>query len=218
MRTRLLYWTIVCLVMLAGPLSGQRLFYDWDLNARAGVVLSGLEENIIYENFADTLLEGFNADNKAGFTIGADLRMPMQGLSFFNPGIYYTRFSTQLAVDDEENLQVSETRNYNAIRIPINVGVLWRPDDAILGFHARGGLVPSFLFSGNEDETFSLDADEVRSFNTAFQISLGLDLVRRITFNASYEKNFSDFFTNLKGKNEFITIDIGLLLTVKKAG
>ena len=161
----------------------------------------------------DVQLQDINADAqaRAGYQAGLDLRVG-DGIVFFNPGLHYTSFTARLISNLDEQpgeLNPSEETMIQSFRLPVNAGVKLTGKGGIIGLHLKGGVTPAYVFNVRERPSYNFDIDQLNRFTLGANVGLGFDLLF-LTVDANYEIGLNDFFKNAQGKNNMLSLSVGL--------
>ncbi len=180
------------------------------LSANAGIrfgVKAGLNINKLH--FDNEL---FDADNRAGFTGGvmAEIMIPIVGIGF-DASLMYTRMNSREYVytDQPEDVELNAGKDF--IEIPINVKYklsLPAVESLIKPYIYTG---PTFAFKLNEN---TLDYWKTKTCQVAWNIGLGVELIRHLQVQASYGFGINDIAKkmgvnsdpNMKLKNNYWTV------------
>ena len=160
----------------------------------------------------DAKLNDFDAEVRTGWNAGFDLRYG-EGFVFFNPGLHYYNFSAELTdgfdVDDPTQMFEDERTMIRSIRLPLNVGFNLLGNNKILGVHVKGGVTPGYVIGVKETDSYSLDVEDLKRFTTSANVGAGVDFLI-FTADLTYEIGLNDFFENAEGKNNMLTLGLGL--------
>ncbi len=186
------------LLFAVSPTFGQTSF-----NPKVGVNISGLDAK-----FAD-----FKTEARAGWNAGFDLRVG-QGLFFLNPGVHYYSYTARLIQDIEDNgsnVNFKDETTIQSVKVPLDLGFRLTGDGGLLGLHAKGGIVPTYVTGIKERAGFSLNADDLNRLTWGANVGVGLDILF-FTAELNYEMGLNDYFKDVEGKNNMLTLSVGLRL------
>lgn len=195
MRIAIASLAIAILGIAATPLAAQV-----SVNPKVGVNLSAL----------DTKLQDIDAEARAGWNAGFDLRMG-KGLVFLSPGLHYYSVTARLfkEIDSPDDVDLSEETTIQSIRVPVNVGVRLTGSGGLLNLHAKGGIVPAYVINVKERPSFNLDMEDLNRLTWGANVGLGLDVLF-FTVDLNYEIGLSKFFKDSEGKNNMLTASVGI--------
>ncbi|MCB0639618.1 MAG: porin family protein [Lewinella sp.] len=196
MKTNLRLLTVLCaFAFVTATVSAQTR-----VTPRVGVNVSGLE----------TSLQDFDADVRAGWNAGFDLRVG-SGIFFLNPGLHYYSFTARLFDEVNQDTQVdfSEETTIQSLRAPLNIGLRLTGDNGLLGIYAKGGVTPAYVLGVKETDNFNFSADELNRFTWGANVGVGVDILF-LTAELNYEKGLTDFFDGVEGRNNMLTLSVGL--------
>jgi len=187
--------TLFALLLAAGSLAAQVT-----INPKVGVNYSGI----------DAKLNDINAEARVGWNAGVDFRLS-ESLIYLQPGAHFYSYTARLLqeVDDPEDVQLSEETQIQNIRLPVNLGIRLTGEGGILQLHAIGGVTPSYVLGVNEKEDFAFDKDSLRDWTFGANVGLGLDILF-LTANVNYEIGLTDFFEAAEGRNNMLTLSVGV--------
>ena len=170
------------------------------VNPKVGVNFSGV----------DAQLQDITADARVGWNAGVDLRIG-NGFLFLNPGAHFYSYTARLIKDVESPGDVSfedETTIQN-IKLPVNLGLRLTGDNGLIGLHVKGGIVPTMVTGVQEKQDFFFDKDDLNTFTLGANIGAGIDFLV-FTLDANYEIGLNDFFADATGRNNMLTVSMGL--------
>ncbi|MEL7247751.1 MAG: porin family protein [Bacteroidota bacterium] len=178
----------------------QSLMAQVRVSPKVGVNLSGL----------DTKLTDFDAEARAGWHAGLDLRLG-EGFIFLNPGIQYQSYTARLVQSIDENTQVnfSEETTIQSLKAPLNLGIRITGDNGLLGLHVKGGIVPTYVMGVKEVDGFNFSEDRLNRLTWGANMGVGIDLLF-LTADLTYEKGLTNFFEDAEGKNNVLSLSVGL--------
>lgn len=146
-----------------------------------------------------------------GFHLGVDLRMgDYDGWFFFQPGLHYYNSSVSLSAAGFNNMRVSDDVDVRSIKIPLNGGLYLTGTDGILRFSANAGIVPTVVF-GVGDANIDPDYTDFRTFGLGANAGVGLDIAI-LSVNIGYEYGLSRVFKSGDGRQNIITMTVGLVI------
>lgn len=170
-------------------------------------VKAGLNMNSLHLN---NLEDNFNKDNHCGYTLGVmtEFQVPIIGLAF-DLSAMYTRMNSDLdaKVPNEENVSY----NKNFLEIPLNLKYK-------IGLPIVGSIITPYVFTGPSFaiklDKNSLDAIKTKTCQVAWNVGLGVELVKHLQISGSYGFGMNNVakFTGLvntetvKVKNNYWTV------------
>lgn len=195
MKTLKFFALGLCLFVMTQSLTAQVR-----VSPKVGINLSGLE----------TKLTDFDAEARAGWHAGLDFRMG-QGFLFLNPGIQYQSYTARLIQNIDENTEVkfSDETTIQSLKVPLNLGIRVTGDNGLLGLHLKGGIVPTYVLGVNEVDGFNFSEDRLNRLTWGANMGVGIDLLF-FTADLTYEKGLTDFFQDAEGKNNVLSLSVGL--------
>lgn len=142
-------------------------------------VKAGLNMNSLHLN---NLEDNFNKDNHCGYTLGVmtEFQVPIIGLAF-DLSAMYTRMNSDLdaKVPNEENVSY----NKNFLEIPLNLKYK-------IGLPLVGSIITPYVFTGPSFaiklDKNSLDAIKTKTCQVAWNVGLGVELVKHLQISGSY--------------------------------
>lgn len=150
---------------------------------KAGLNLNSLHLNSLKENFED--------NNGTGWTAGlmTEFQVPIIGLGF-DLSLMYTRMNADL----EYEATRQTVSNHNFIEIPLNLKYK-------ISIPAVGSIIAPYVFTG-PDFAFKLDKNTFDDFKTktcqvAWNVGLGLELVKHLQIGASYGFGINNIISKL---------------------
>jgi hypothetical protein len=178
----------------------QTLMAQVRVSPKVGVNLSAL----------DAKLNDFNAEARTGWHAGLDFRIG-DGILFLNPGVQYQSYTARLMQDINQDTEVnfSEETTIQSLKAPLNVGIRVTGDNGLLGLHLKGGIVPTYVMGVKEVDNFDFSVDELNRLTWGANMGVGIDLLF-FTADLTYEKGLTDFFQNGEGKNNILSLSVGL--------
>lgn len=159
----------------------------------------------------DTKLQDIRAEARVGWNAGVDIRLGGDRMIFLQPGLHYYSFSADLMkdIDQDTDLNLSEQTTIQQVKIPINVGWNLTGDGGLLGVHVLGGITPTFVSGIKDRPNFDLSKDDLNAFTLGANVGVGVDILF-LTAHVGYEIGLNDFFKEAEGKNNILTLSVGL--------
>ena len=170
------------------------------VNPQIGVNVSAL----------DAKIGDLKTEAKAGWNAGVDFRLG-EGFIYLSPGAHYYSNTARLLRDlDNPDIDMwkGET-TIQSIKTPINLGFNLTGGSKFLGIRAEGGIVPSFVTSVKETESYSLNIDDLNRLTWGYNLGVGVDVLF-LTADLSYEIGQANFFKDVDGKNNMLTLSLGV--------
>lgn len=203
----------ICMLLLVASATAYAQKADRPLyvNPKVGINLSGLNED----------LDGISNSGKAGYNVGADLRLG-SGVVFFQPGIFYYQYNTQYTVVESNLIPNGQTTyetdiKVESIKVPAQMGIRILTTD-LISLRANVGPAFNFPVKVESDEDFVLERGDYKSVNVGGVIGAGVDLAF-FTFDLNYEIGLSDYveFQNpnvetSSSKQYVVSFNIGIRL------
>ena len=170
------------------------------VNPRVGLNVSAL----------DAKLTDFTAEARAGWNAGMDFRIG-QGTIFLHPGIHYYSNTTRLVQDinTETEVRFSEETTIQSFKAPLNLGLRVTGDNGLLGLYLHGGVVPTSVMGVKEVDNIPFDIDKLNRLTWGANAGVGLDFLF-LTANLSYEHGLTEYFVDGEGRNNVVTLSVGL--------
>ena len=191
MRLLFAFATFVTTTLFAFQLSAQGSSVK--INPKVGINVSAIEADL--ENIRTSARSGWNA----GFdvVIGKPL--------FISPGLHYYNYSADLQerIDDIDDFRLEGKTTIRSIKAPFNVGL------RLLSLHAKAGIVPTYVFGVNEQADFAFDVNDLNRLTWGFNLGAGVDILF-LTLEANYEIGMSDYFKDVEGGNNVLTVSAGI--------
>lgn len=158
----------------------------------------------------DAKLNDFSAEARTGWNAGVDFRLG-DGILFLNPGLHYYSFTARLMQDIDENTNVNfrEETTIQSLKAPINIGLRLTGDNGLLGLYAKGGIAPTYVMGVKETDNFDFNVDDLNRLTWGANVGVGVDILF-LTADLTYEKGLSDFFDGVEGRNNVLTLSVGL--------
>lgn len=186
---------------LAFALFATSMIAQVDISPKVGVNISAL----------DTKLQDIRTEARVGWNAGVDVRLGGDRMIFLQPGLHYYSFSADLMkdIDQDTELNLSEQTTIQQVKMPVNVGFNLTGDGGLLGLHVLGGITPTFVTGVKERPNFDLSKDDLNAFTLGANVGIGVDILF-LTANLGYEIGLNDFFKDAEGKNNVLTLSVGL--------
>ncbi len=187
--------SIKFLIMFFGFL-GSTLFLhaqEVKVNPKFGVNISGIEAEI----------DDIRTEARAGWNAGIDFRIGKG--AYIAPGIHYYSYSAGLKsrIEDVDDFRLEDETTIQSLKLPVNLGL------KILGLRAQGGIVPTYVTHVRERDGFDFDIDQLNRLTWGANVGVGIDLLF-LTLDANYEIGLSDYFKNVEGRNNLLTLSAGI--------
>ena len=163
------------------------------INPKFGVNISGIEADI----------EDIRTEARAGWNAGLDFRIGKG--AYLAPGIHYYSYSANLRsrIEDIDDFRLEDETTIQSLKLPVNLGF------KLLGLRAQGGIVPTYVTNVNQRENFDFDIDKLNRLTWGANVGVGMDLLF-LTIDASYEIGLSDYFKDVEGRNNVLTLSAGI--------
>ena len=163
------------------------------VNPKVGVNVSAIEAQI----------EDLRTQVRAGWNAGIDFRIGKN--AYIAPGIHYYNYTADLVeeVNDVEDFRIQDRASIQSLKVPVNLGL------KILGLRAQGGIVPTYVMGVNDVSNTSFNVDNLNRFTWGANVGVGFDLLF-LTVDAGYEIGLSDYFKQVEGSNNVLTLSVGL--------
>ena len=187
--------TLLAVALLSLPAMAQV-----KVNPKVGVNFSGV----------DAQLQDITAEARVGWNAGIDLRVG-EGFLFFNPGAHYYSYTARLIKDVEKpgDVKFEDETTIQNVKIPVNLGIRLTGDNGLIGLHVKGGVVPTMVTGVTEKQDFSFNKDDLNTFTLGANVGAGIDFLV-FTLDANYEIGLNDFFKDAEGRNNMLTVSLGL--------
>lgn len=155
-------------------------------------------------------LTDFDAEARTGWNAGIDVRVG-DGILFLNPGLQYYSYTARLMSDINQDTRVdfTEETTIQSIKVPLNIGLRVTGDNGIIGLHIKGGIVPTYVMSVKETTNFDFDKDQLNNLTWGANVGVGIDFLF-LTADLTYEKGLTDYFKDVEGKNNVLSLSVGL--------
>jgi hypothetical protein len=113
--------------------------------------------------------------------------------------------------DLNENTEVNfrEETTIQSLKVPVNIGLRLTGDNGLLGLYAKGGIAPTYVLGVKETDNFDFKVDDLNRFTWGANVGVGVDILF-LTADLTYEKGLTDFFDGVEGKNNVLTLSVGL--------
>ncbi len=195
MRIAIASVAIAFLGLATMPLNAQV-----SINPKMGVNLSAL----------DTKLQDIDAEARAGWNAGFDLRLG-KGVVFLNPGLHYYSVTARLfkEIESPDDVNLSEETTIQSLRAPVNIGFKLTGKGGLIGLQARGGIVPAYVIGVKERPSFDLNIEDLNRMTWGANVGLGLNVLF-FTVDLNYEIGLSKFFNDSEGRNNMLTASVGI--------
>ncbi len=170
------------------------------VNPKVGVNVSAVEAT----------LNDINTEARVGWNAGLDIRAG-EGFLFFNPGVHYYSYTANLVedVDNAQDFKFEDETTIQAIKAPLNLGLNLTGDGGLLALHAKGGISPTYVLGVKETPNFAFDKGDLNRFTLGANVGAGLDVLF-LTIDANYEIGLTDFFKDVDGRNNVLTLSVGI--------
>jgi hypothetical protein len=187
---------LTLLLAMSAPLMAQQI----KVNPKVGLNVSAL----------DTKIQDIRAEARVGWNAGVDFRIG-GGIFYLNPGVHYNNFTARLIKDVEfpDDIAFKDETTIQSVRLPLNLGLRLTGDNGLLGVHVKGGVTPAYVIGVSEKPEFSFDIDRLNRFTLGANVGAGVDVLI-FTIDANYEIGLSDFFKDSDGRNNMLTLSVGL--------
>lgn len=164
------------------------------VNPKVGVNVSGIEAE----------LEDIRTSARAGWNAGVDVIIgrPL----FISTGLHYFNYTAKLQsgeISEIDDFRIEDQTTIRSLKAPFNIGL------RLLGIHAKAGIVPTYVMGVKETEDFSFDIDQLNRLTWGFNLGAGIDILF-LTLEANYEIGMSDYFKDVSGANNVLTLSAGI--------
>lgn len=170
------------------------------INPQVGVNVSAL----------DAKIGDLRTEAKAGWNAGIDFRIG-DGFIYLNPGAHFYSTTARL-LRDFDNPDIDMWRDettIQSVKTPLNIGFNLTGGSALLGIRAEGGIVPTYVTGVRETDSYSLNIEDLNRLTWGYNLGVGVDILF-LTADLSYEIGQADFFKNVEGKNNMLTLSLGV--------
>ena len=187
--------SVFAFLMLTFIFSGQLFAQNTKvkINPKVGVNISAIEAD----------LDEIRTSARAGWNAGLDVVIgkPL----FISQGLHYYNYSAKLQgrINDVDDFRLEDQTTIRSIKAPFNIGL------KLLGLRAQAGIVPTYVIGVNEQTDFAFDIDDLNRLTWGFNIGAGMDILF-LTVEANYEIGMSDYFKNVQGANNVLTVSAGI--------
>ncbi len=170
------------------------------VNPKVGVNMSAVDADI----------RDINAEARAGWNAGVDLRMG-KGWLFLNPGVHYYSFTARLLkeLNGPNEVALKDETTIQSVKLPVNLGINLTKPGGLLNIHAKGGVSPTYVMSVRERESFAFDKNALNSWTFGANVGAGIDILF-LTVDLNYEIGLTDFFRDATGRNNVLTLSAGI--------
>lgn len=170
------------------------------VNPQIGVNVSAL----------DAKIGDLKTEAKAGWNAGVDFRLG-EGFIYLNPGAHFYSNTARLLRDFEDpNIDMwKDETQIQSIKTPINIGFNLTGGSKFLGIRAEGGIVPTYVIGVKETESYSLNIEDLNRLTWGYNLGVGVDVLF-LTADLSYEIGQANFFKDIDGKNNMLTLSLGV--------
>lgn len=183
----------LALLSVAGTANAQFLKFGF----KAGLTSSNVKFD--KTNIGVNQFVAEQGDSKYGMQFGFFARVKIVGF-FLQPEVLFSHSQGEVKLTDVSTSKVyNETQKFNKVDIPVIVG--WKFGPARFGF----GPVASIMLNekdGLKDKLKDLSTETVNNkFKGAtfgYQVGVGLDILKKVTFDIKYEGNLSKLGTGIK--------------------
>lgn len=170
------------------------------LNPQVGVNMSAL----------DAKIGDLKTEAKAGWNAGLDFRIG-DGFIYLSPGAHFYSNTARLLRDfsDPDMDMWKDETTIQSVKTPLNIGFNLTGGSKLLGIRAEGGIVPTYVTGVKETESYSLDIEDLNRLTWGFNVGVGVDVLF-LTADLSYEIGQANFFKDVEGKNNMLTLSLGV--------
>jgi len=183
----------LALLSVAGTANAQFLKFGF----KAGLTSSNVKFD--KTNIGVNQFVAEQGDSKYGMQFGFFARVKIVGF-FLQPEVLFSHSQGEVKLTDVSTSKVyNETQKFNKVDIPVIVG--WKFGPARFGF----GPVASIMLNekdGLKDKLKDLSTETVdnkfKGATFGYQVGVGLDILKKVTFDIKYEGNLSKLGTGIK--------------------
>lgn len=151
-----------------------------------------------------TKLKGIN-----GIDIGIELQG--KGNIYFNPGIFYTEFSTNLIHTDITNtveLKIAKV-HHRIIKLPLNLGMYLTDKNKNISLRFLLGFQPVIRIGRADLKSLNLEDSIIqKNFVVYGTFGIGIDF-KKLVFDVGYEIDYFRLFFNSDKATNFFTVGLG---------
>lgn len=185
-----------CMILLVSWQAKAQL----KVNPQIGVNLSAL----------DAKIGDLETEAKTGWNAGVDFRIG-DGFIYLSPGAHYYSNTARLMRDfnDPDIDMWKDETTIQSIKTPINLGFNLTGGSKFLGIRAEGGIVPTFVTGVKETDSYSLNIEDLNRLTWGYNLGVGVDVLF-LTADLSYEIGQANFFKDVDGKNNMLTLSLGV--------
>lgn len=174
------------------------------MSLQAQIVRFGVRAGV---NVNHLSLSGHGAgDNCAGFTGGimAEINVPVIGLGF-DVAAQYARLSADNEIAENKTPNY-ETEHFDFLQVPINLKYK-------IQIPAVSRIVAPYLFTGPTLNFNFSGHDTFKTFQTGWNVGLGVELIRHLQLGASYCFGMGNVYKDhgSHGRNSYWTATVGWL-------
>lgn len=184
--------TLIGLLFLALPMFGQQKT-PVKVIPKVGVNVSGIEAQI----------GDINTEARAGWNAGLDFRIGKN--AYVSPGVHYYNFTANIVdeVNDVDDFKIQDEATIKSLKLPVNLGL------KVFGLRAQGGITPTYIMGVDDTPNTGFDIDNFNRLTWGANVGVGLDLLF-LTVDANYEIGLTDFYSQVEGANNVLTLSVGL--------
>lgn len=158
----------------------------------------------------DAEIQDIRAESRVGWNAGVDLRIG-ERIVYLNPGLHYFSNTARLLKDVEspDDVNFEEETTIQSLKAPMNLGFRLTGDNGLLGIRLKGGVTPTYVISVNEKDGFAFDKEDLNTFTWGANVGAGLDILF-FTLDVNYEIGLTDYFNAVEGRNNLLSLNLGL--------
>ncbi|NOY36829.1 MAG: PorT family protein [Chlorobi bacterium] len=190
------YFAFFLVLML--PMMAHAQFLKFGI--RGGLNTSHLnldKKLVVTPGSEEYVLEGLK-DATYGFHFGAFMRVKVAMLSL-QPELIFTSTGGEVKVTDINGVEDIKNMNFNRVNVPLLVGLNIGP------LRLHGGPVGTFTISSTSD-LFNYE-DNLKAATFGYQAGIGIDLLKKITFDVRHEGNLSKLGSGVTIGGQDFTLD-----------